>query len=288
MALIKCPNCGQTISDKATKCPKCGNVLKRQSEQSPKGNQNNKSVFFIVAAIVLVILCVAMFFILHGKNKGNMKTADSDSVALHSNSLEAETDTIFADTTTLESEDLEALEKGPVKDTKLMGLKGPVKRMRHYQNYEESESYYTSYSFDRKGMLTKTENEAIGIPDDWNRDGITTHCIYKNGKIIKSTASDVNGETVFLHYEYVEEDDNTTVVYRINASNNSEELALLLRYDNDGNLIEKYEYDYKGHPIAKVIEKPTPQETVLSSDRYGNWTKIQGNGYQKIRKFEYY
>ena len=24
MALIKCPNCGEEISDKAVKCPKCG------------------------------------------------------------------------------------------------------------------------------------------------------------------------------------------------------------------------------------------------------------------------
>ena len=30
MALIKCPNCGETISDQAEICPKCGNALKKE------------------------------------------------------------------------------------------------------------------------------------------------------------------------------------------------------------------------------------------------------------------
>ena len=32
MALIKCPNCGQDISDKAEKCPHCGWEKKREKK----------------------------------------------------------------------------------------------------------------------------------------------------------------------------------------------------------------------------------------------------------------
>lgn len=32
MALIKCPECGKEISDKAGKCPHCGKILKQESE----------------------------------------------------------------------------------------------------------------------------------------------------------------------------------------------------------------------------------------------------------------
>lgn len=33
MALINCPNCGKTISDKAAKCPHCGKVMKLEKPQ---------------------------------------------------------------------------------------------------------------------------------------------------------------------------------------------------------------------------------------------------------------
>lgn len=38
MALIKCPNCGQNISDKAPQCPKCGFKLHHHSASQPEGS----------------------------------------------------------------------------------------------------------------------------------------------------------------------------------------------------------------------------------------------------------
>lgn len=39
MALIKCPHCGQSISDKAPKCPRCGYVLHRTQAQTVNPNE---------------------------------------------------------------------------------------------------------------------------------------------------------------------------------------------------------------------------------------------------------
>lgn len=33
MALIKCPECGKEISDKAIACPNCGNPMNQQAQQ---------------------------------------------------------------------------------------------------------------------------------------------------------------------------------------------------------------------------------------------------------------
>lgn len=41
MALIKCTNCGQMVSDKAVKCPKCGDSLKNESRHVVNNAQGN-------------------------------------------------------------------------------------------------------------------------------------------------------------------------------------------------------------------------------------------------------
>ena len=40
MALIKCPNCGEQISDKATVCPKCGKTIDSKSQKKTKKEVN--------------------------------------------------------------------------------------------------------------------------------------------------------------------------------------------------------------------------------------------------------
>lgn len=64
MALIKCPNCGQDISDKAEKCPHCGWEKKREkknSESQFKMPSNQYIVFggiVVAAMIICIIVCV--------------------------------------------------------------------------------------------------------------------------------------------------------------------------------------------------------------------------------------
>lgn len=66
MALIKCPNCGQDISDKAEKCPHCGwekNEKKKNSESQFKMPSNQYIVFggiVVAAMLICIIVCVGI------------------------------------------------------------------------------------------------------------------------------------------------------------------------------------------------------------------------------------
>lgn len=59
MALIKCPECGKEISDKAPTCPNCGYPI---NTDTPNGIKESKrlsgKVFFIIG-----ILCWVAFFV---------------------------------------------------------------------------------------------------------------------------------------------------------------------------------------------------------------------------------
>ena len=58
MALIKCPECGNKISDQAESCPKCGYELKKSNQEvgkqlnKIKGKWDNKYLLIIVAAVI--------------------------------------------------------------------------------------------------------------------------------------------------------------------------------------------------------------------------------------------
>lgn len=62
MALIKCPECGNKISDQAESCPKCGYELKKSNQgvgkqlNKIKGKWNNKFLLIIVAAVIAFLL----------------------------------------------------------------------------------------------------------------------------------------------------------------------------------------------------------------------------------------
>lgn len=55
MALIKCPECGREVSDKATSCPNCGyEINKSKGEQYPKPN---KRWIIILICVFAVLAC---------------------------------------------------------------------------------------------------------------------------------------------------------------------------------------------------------------------------------------
>nr|DAL07403.1 MAG TPA: LysW biosynthesis protein LysW [Bacteriophage sp.] len=66
MALIKCPNCGQDISDKAEKCPHCGWEKKREKKNKEgkfKMPSNQYIVFggiVVAAMLICIIVCVGI------------------------------------------------------------------------------------------------------------------------------------------------------------------------------------------------------------------------------------
>ena len=63
MAMIKCPECGKEISDKAASCPGCGVPINmspsnnhQSDDTSPKKKDSTIKIIFGVLAIILAIL----------------------------------------------------------------------------------------------------------------------------------------------------------------------------------------------------------------------------------------
>lgn len=69
MAIIKCPECGQDISDQAGKCVHCGYPLKRSKQPSTKGTHNKVFLF-----IAIPLLVVAVVFLVLGIMANNSQT----------------------------------------------------------------------------------------------------------------------------------------------------------------------------------------------------------------------
>ena len=69
MALIKCPECGNKVSDQAANCPKCGYELREDTKEKkiniPKGSFDYKYL------IVIVVLVVGAFLIFGNNNSSN-------------------------------------------------------------------------------------------------------------------------------------------------------------------------------------------------------------------------
>ena len=75
MALIKCPECGKNMSDKAEKCPHCGYTAPKK--MSGNINLNNlKEKWNNKYLIVLVLVLVCGYFIFFNKSNENNQTGN--------------------------------------------------------------------------------------------------------------------------------------------------------------------------------------------------------------------
>ncbi len=86
MALIKCPECGNMISDKAIKCPKCGCLIRREMATLPNGSfkrgngetysdsaSSRKGLYAIIAVLATALVAFGVYFFISssGKAGGN-------------------------------------------------------------------------------------------------------------------------------------------------------------------------------------------------------------------------
>lgn len=76
MALIKCPECGKKMSDKAEGCPHCGYSPKNDSSKTTlnnlKGKWDNKYL------IIILIVLVGGYFLFFNKNNTNNTNPNND------------------------------------------------------------------------------------------------------------------------------------------------------------------------------------------------------------------
>ena len=112
MALIKCPNCGEEISDKAQKCPKCGYVLEKKTitkvceecgtelengakicpkcgcpvplSDEEKKKKKKKKTILIITSIIMVILLIIVVVCIRGvlEKKQEEKAAAAEKEAM--------------------------------------------------------------------------------------------------------------------------------------------------------------------------------------------------------------
>lgn len=72
MALIKCPECGNQVSDTARNCPHCGYQLKENNyKQSPIYKTINEWLTVIVVAIIVVAIAALIINTMSEKNTVN-------------------------------------------------------------------------------------------------------------------------------------------------------------------------------------------------------------------------
>lgn len=105
MALIKCPECGKEISDKAASCPKCGFPIQNvpqntpnpptppDAEEAPKKRANGKRIAMIsVAAVALVAVIAAAAVYLSGAGVRNAEKAADAAVTAVENYMQSAID----------------------------------------------------------------------------------------------------------------------------------------------------------------------------------------------------
>lgn len=68
MALIKCPECNNKVSDQADTCPKCGYELKKKSSISTFKKGNDYKIYWIIGLIIGACL---LFYVIDKNNNSN-------------------------------------------------------------------------------------------------------------------------------------------------------------------------------------------------------------------------
>ena len=96
MALVKCPECGNEVSDRAVSCPKCGYPLEKKSSQSCEHNsatENNGDAVYaktdvnniqpekinkkiIIPVIAIVAITIVFILSVMLKNKSSVNSID--------------------------------------------------------------------------------------------------------------------------------------------------------------------------------------------------------------------
>ncbi|HBC21308.1 MAG TPA: hypothetical protein DC009_04315 [Porphyromonadaceae bacterium] len=88
MALINCPQCGHTISDKAKQCPKCGHIIAHNTsvpqdntqDNTPTSNKTNAAVLAVLIICILALGMILFGIVIPATNGNKSAVIDTDSV----------------------------------------------------------------------------------------------------------------------------------------------------------------------------------------------------------------
>lgn len=270
MALIKCPKCGKTISDKAAKCPHCGapvllqadsiNIVKKDNSiltpktDVPTSKKKGTNPFLIISAVVvliIIIFCAIQF----SSDPSNQNSPNAELVA---SEYEAKLNE-FKNFTTM---DLSALM-----------LHGKVKTVTYYKGA----GYRTKFDFDESGALINYEQN-----DD--EFGTTKYEIHHEGNRLVL----VQAETFGSWAEVYEIEDGKLVKYECGGDGVG---SRNLYYYHDSNNWPRTEtlYDYSIEEDAWIMTKSNSL-TYDDIDEHGNWkNKVDQDGFAEERRtIEYY
>ena len=73
MAIIRCPECGQMVSDRAATCPHCGYMLNMAPSMPQQPAPNNKKPLIIVALILAALVVAGLIYYFHVKEQNALR-----------------------------------------------------------------------------------------------------------------------------------------------------------------------------------------------------------------------
>ena len=120
MALIKCPECGKEISDKARRCPKCGYSL------SNEFNKKKKSFSFKVLVICIgIFIAIAIFYLISQIMGGNDESINNETTNNETTNNESTLD-VTANSILKMQENIGDVDDGNSEEMELCGENGVV------------------------------------------------------------------------------------------------------------------------------------------------------------------
>ena len=260
MALINCPNCGGTISDKAERCPHCGTPQFPQPEQqqqfdfnsgpNPPRKPRNTGLIIALSLVALIVVGGIVAVVLKVK-------ADKEAVAreqlMEQKRLEAEREQLRLDSIRAEEVRDSIRRNLLTPDLALHMLRGQVKEVRYTSSDRPWPAEGNSVlRFDEMGNWTNAPSKTK------RNDGKVTSIDYR---------TDVLEDEAYLDIEW---DGNLPREITITGPESGQ--TLILRYDANGRCISDYS---EGGAEGGCEFKGNTRYIVIESDEMGNWTKMK-------------
>lgn len=274
MALIKCPQCGAMISDRAKQCPKCGWIpkipsKKETAESAPQPTTQGetsqkpfKGKMVIIAVGIVALIAVVMVMLSTGKSENS---ENSESVVLpQEEPITINVDSIYASLVT--------------PDIAFCDLHGYVKSM--VLEYEDIQDGMDSEPITMKSMMFDENGYWKPIPN-WSKADLeelkydNTFNANSTPKLVKDDKGYVKIEREYypisgiVLFEYVWDDGR--IIRKYSPEDQSLE-DTKYQYDNNGLLIKTIttSINYEGDESSNEDIKSYSD---YKFDEYGNWTQ---------------